>query len=131
MNHFCHKCGKKLEEAEKYCAECGTVVLVEKPAKNNFAKKNADEQWWLRLAKVIYVILYLPLLAVIPIVWSINALSCNYYGTSCSGSYMAAFWYSLLALVIYVVIVRLIKIAFLYIALGQKPKWEKEFTKAF
>jgi len=44
---------------------------------------------------------------------------------------MAAFWYSLLALAIYVVIARLIKIAFLYIALGQSPEWEKQFTKPF
>ena len=131
MNHFCHKCGKKLGETETYCAECGTAVVVEKPVSDTPNKKNADERWWLRLAKVIYVILYLPLLAVIPIVWSINAPSCNYYGTNCSGSYMAAFWYSLLALAIYVVVARLIKIAFLYIALGQKPEWEKEFTKIF
>lgn len=131
MNHFCHKCGKKLGEAEKYCAECGAVVVIEKPVKNTPTNKNTDEHWWLRLAKVIYVILYLPLLLIIPLVWSENAPYYSSYSQQYYGSYVEAFWYSLLTLVIYAVIVRFIKIAFLYIALGQKPEWRKEFTRIF
>ncbi len=131
MNRFCHKCGKKLEETEKYCPECGTAITIKKLTKNTSEKKNTEESWWLRLAKVIYIVLYLPLLAVIPITWSINAPSCNYTGTYCSGSYVSAFWYSLLVLAIYAVIVRLIKISFLYIAVGQSPEWGKELAKPF
>jgi ABC-type spermidine/putrescine transport system permease subunit II len=131
MNYFCHKCGKKLEEAEKYCSECGTVVIAENPTNNILTEKNRGEQWWLRLAKVIYVILYLPLLLIIPLVWSENTPYYSSYSQKYYGSYMEAFWYSLLTLIIYVVIVRLIKIAFLYIALGHKRKWGVEFTKFF
>jgi len=46
-------------------------------------------------------------------------------------TFVEAFWYSLLTLIIYVAIVRLIKIAFIYIVLGQKPEWEKEFARVF
>lgn len=134
MNHFCHKCGKKLEDTERYCAECGTSVVIEKPIKDTSAQKNVNEKWWFRFAKVVYIILYLPLLAVIPIVWSIN--SSEYVGYGINGSVYndtpaKAFLYSLLALAIYVVIARLIKITFLYITFGQKPEWQKEFSKPF
>jgi cytoskeletal protein RodZ len=68
----------------------------------------------------------LPLLIIIPVVWSENSYS--YYG---GGSEGEAFWYSLLTLVIYMAIARLIKIAVLYVALGRKPEWKKEFKKLF
>lgn len=130
MNHFCHKCGKKLDEEEKFCSECGTSVF-EEPTKIISHNEKADEKWWLRLAKVAYIILHLPLLLLIPLVWSENMPYYSSYSNQYYGSYAEAFWYSLLTLVIYIVIARLIKIAFIYIALGQKPKWGAEFTKFF
>lgn len=97
-------------------------------------KNTTNEKWWLRLSKVAYILLYIPLLAVIPTVWSEN--SSEYIGYSIDGRTYnntpgKAFLYSLLALVIYLVVVRLIKLAFLYITFGQKPEWKKEFTKPF
>jgi len=46
-------------------------------------------------------------------------------------TYGMAFWYSILALMIYVAIIRLIKVAVLYITIGRKPEWKKEFRKLF
>lgn len=132
MNLFCHKCGKKLAEDERYCSGCGTNVFQESSVNTDSPDRlNTDGRWWLRLAKVFYIVLYLPLLLVIPLVWSSNAPYYSSYSHQYYGSYTEAFWYSLLTLTIYVLIIRLIKIAFLYIAMGEKPKWQNEFTKFF
>lgn len=96
---------------------------------------NLDQKLWYRLSKVVYVILYGFLLIIISTVWDVNSSTYTGYSTAYGGiyedTYGKAFWYSLLALLIYIAIVRLIKITFLYIALGQKPQWKKEFKKLF
>ncbi len=127
-NMYCEHCGTKLEQGHKFCTKCGhsTVPVQTKTATAHQPALSLNDKWWHRLLKVLYVVSYLPLLVIIPVVWSENSYS--YYG---GGSEGEAFWYSLLTLVIYMVIARLIKIAVLYVALGRKPEWKKEFKKLF
>ena len=126
---FCENCGNKLKEGHKFCTKCGHSNVSE--AKEEKSPTLSDDKWWYRLAKVIYVLLYLPLLVVVPLVWSENVPRYNSYFEEYYGSYGEAFWYSVLTLVIYVVVVRLIKITFLYISFAKKPIWKKEFKKFF
>lgn len=125
---YCEHCGTKLEQGHKFCTKCGhsTVPVQTKTASAHQPALSLNDKWWHRLLKVLYVVTYLPLLVIIPVVWSENSYS--YYGGGSSGE---AFWYSLLTLVIYMAIARLIKIAVLYVALGRKPEWKKEFKKLF
>jgi hypothetical protein len=90
-----------------------------------------SEKWWFRLAKVFYIVLYFPLIITVWVVWSINSSSYDYASQTYTDTTGLAFWYSLIALVICLIIVRLIKITFLYIALGRKAEWKKEFRKIF
>lgn len=126
---FCENCGNKLKKGHKFCTQCGHSNNPD--IKNDKFIPLSDEKWWYRLVKVIYISLYFPLLIIIPIVWVENAPYYSSYSDRYYGSYGEAFWYSILTLIIYIVIIRLIKIIFLYIALAQKPKWKKEFKKFF
>ena len=126
---YCEHCGSKIQDGYKFCTKCGNSTT--KNSLKDFTtppKQTNNETWWVRLLKVLYIIIHLPLLLIIPLVWSENTESCYY---SCSGSTSQAFWYSLLTLVIYIVVVRLIKLAVMYIAMGRKPEWKKEFRKLF
>jgi|SRR3989344_1578380 len=121
---FCENCGNKLDTSHKFCTKCGHSNI---PAEKNITKQTEstlDDRWWHRLLKVLYIAAYLPLLIIIPVVWSENSYS--YYS---GDTYGEAFWYSLLTLIIWVVILRLIKIAVLYVAIGRKPEWKREFKK--
>lgn len=40
---FCYKCGKEINENQKYCAYCGCEIGSENDAKNTGNKKNLDE----------------------------------------------------------------------------------------
>jgi len=125
---YCEHCGHKLEQGHKFCTKCGLSTVPGQP-KTTSAQQPAlplNDKWWHRLLKVLYVVSYLPLLIIIPLVWSENSYS--YYDGDTTGD---AFWYSLLTLVIYMAIARLIKIAVLYVALGRKPEWKKEFKRLF
>ncbi len=90
----------------------------------------SSDKWWHRLLKVAYVFMCLQILWIVPVVWSTNSTDYSYYGgyTDTPG---AAFWYSVLAIAIFMVVTRLIKITVLYVALGRKPEWAKEFKKLF
>jgi hypothetical protein len=92
------------------------------------------KSWWHRLLKVLYVIAYLPLIGLVIGVWLSNTPYCTTYQYSsnyCRGSYGEAFWYSVLSLAIYIVILRLIKIAILFIAIGRKPLWKEQLKSFF
>lgn len=120
---FCKKCGNEIKTDDKFCAKCGTPAPT------------LNDKWWHRLLKVFYIIAYLPLLVIIPTVWSSNK-PYSYYSyysnqTISYGSYAEAFWYSLLTLAIYLIVLRLIKIVILYVAFGYKPEWKKQFKKLF
>lgn len=135
---FCTNCGNKIKEGEKFCTGCGNSISFKLEENNNHQIKiSNDEKWWHRLIKVLYLIAYLPLLGIIPLVWSENTPYCYtpsgrlFNEQICYGSYWESFWYSLLTLVIYVIILRLIKLAVVYVIFGQKPKWKKEFKKLY
>ena len=132
---FCENCGNKLQEGHRFCTKCGhangstvkNIPTIQQPVTKN-------EKWWHRLLKVVYVFVYLQILWIVPVVWSSNSSSYSgYYG----GTYHyvdtpgAAFWYSVLAIVIFVVVLRLIKLSVRYVALGEKPEWHKEIRKLF
>ncbi len=125
---YCEHCGNKLQEGYKFCTKCGhsTVPMQTKTAVVQQSTFSLNDKWWHRLLKVLYVVSYLPLLIIIPVVWSENSYS--YYSGNTTGE---AFWYSLLTLVIYMAIVRLVKIAVLYVAFGRKPEWKREFKRLF
>jgi hypothetical protein len=135
---FCKNCGKKILKNDIFCTECGYSIH---PSKVNVNTKilqtdsRLDQKWWLRLAKVIYIILYVLLLLICYFVWTINRpdsyydFSSNQYITT--RSYSPAIWCSLLTIAIGIVVLRLIKIIFFYIIFAQKPKWKKEFKKFF
>ena len=83
--------------------------------------------------KVVYIFLYIQILWVVPVVWSANSTDYDYYGgkyqyTDTTGE---AFWYSVLATGIFVVVLRLIKLTVLYVFLAKKPEWQNEFKKLF
>lgn len=132
---LCKTCGQKLNEAEKICTKCGASVAIGETTKTiSTAQEIVKGKWWFRLANVIYIILHLPLLVLIPIVWNDN--SSEYLGNTINGAiyndtFGEAFLYSLITLVIYLFVARLVKITFLYIAFGQKPVLRKEFRKFF
>jgi DNA-directed RNA polymerase subunit RPC12/RpoP len=132
---FCEKCGNKINESDRFCDKCGSDVLFkEKGIESKNEKSNYEYKWWFRLAKVIYIFFYLLLIPILALVWSANSSTIsnyNYYTKSydytntVGNAGFASFW----TLIIYVVILRLIKISFLYIFFGQKPQWKKEFKK--
>jgi hypothetical protein len=131
---FCEKCGNKLKENHKFCTGCGHSNIDKqesKPAIVNIL----EQKWWFRFSKVLYIFLYGLLLLIIPLVWSENSSTYTGYSTTYGGryedTYGKAFWYSLLTLLVYIAIMKLIKITFLYIAFGQKPQWKREFKKLF
>ncbi|MHB1118090.1 MAG: zinc ribbon domain-containing protein [Minisyncoccota bacterium] len=135
-NMYCEHCGNKLEQGHKFCTKCGhsSVPAQTQTAAAQQPGLSLGDKWWHRLLKVLYVIAYLPLLGIVPAVWMSNAESCynsSYSGYTCYGSDGEAFWYSLLTLVIYMVVLRLIKVSVLYIAFGQRPQWKREFKKLF
>ena len=129
---FCENCGNKIQEGHKFCTKCGLSSAVDSfPVKSSRAAVIADVKWWHRLLKVGYIISYIPLILIVIAVWSANSSDYNYYTRTYTDTSGAAFLWSCLAIAIYVVVIRLIKLAVLYVAFGQKPEWHKEFRKFF
>lgn len=126
---YCENCGNKINSSDRFCTKCGHSQIDQTVAAKPSQHTNLNDKWWYRLLLVIYVSVHLPLLAIIPLVWNENLPYC--YSYSCHGSYGEAFWYSLLTLAIYIGVLRLIKIAIMYIAFSEKPKWKKEFKKLY
>ena len=124
-----------MDSTHKFCTKCGHSNGTQenkRPAMQHSAAISNDK-WWQRLLKVAYVFLCLQILWIVPVVWSSNSTDYDYYGgqyhyTDTPG---AAFWYSILAIAIFIVVTRLIKITVLYVAMGRKPEWQREFKKLF
>ncbi len=123
---YCENCGNKNDDLHKFCTKCGQPIAPAMSAGKPVIEPDLDQKWWHRLLKVAYIFLYLQILWIVPVVWSTN--SSSYAGVD---TYGEAFWNSLLAIVIFMVVIRLIKFTVLYIALAQKPQWKKEFKKFF
>jgi uncharacterized membrane protein len=132
---YCENCGNKIQEGYIFCTKCGNKT--DHNSNMNLSEKTpiiSNDRWWKRLLKVLYVFLYLQVLWIIPAVWIENKSSyVGYYlgQSQYEDTYGQAFWYALLTLVIFVVITRLIKITVLYVAMGVKPNWKKEFRKIY
>jgi uncharacterized membrane protein YvbJ len=127
---FCDNCGNKIQQGHKFCMTCGQTVSCRSVGETS-ANHVHDQKWWFRLVKVLYIVFYIPLPFVIWGVWAANSETYNYYTRKYTSTVANAFWYSLLTLIIYVVVLRLLKITFLYIAFGQRVYWHKEFKKIF
>lgn len=121
---FCEECGNRYGEGENFCIKCGNSLngTTDLVSKKRDTKHN--ERWWHRLANVVYVVAHLPLLLVVPLVWSENARYYSSYSEEYRGSDGEALWYCILTIVIWVVVLRLIKIAVRYVASGVKPQFK-------
>lgn len=136
---YCENCGNKIENKDKFCMRCGHSIInedaIETTAKQKENVVPNNESRWHRLFKVAYIFLYVFLLIIIPGVWSENSSSYTYSYIFSRGTYEntygKAFWYSLLTLIIYLAVIRIIKIIFLYIVYGIKPEWKKEFKRFY
>ncbi len=133
---YCHKCGNEIKKGDKFCDKCGESVAGEEKVsrETRHGALVTNDKWWQRLLKVVYIFLWLQILWIIPAVWSVNSSEyVGYYGGEYKyqDTYGAAFWYSILAIIIFVIVIRLVKITVLYIALGQKPEWKKQFKRLF
>ena len=133
---FCENCGNKIDNSHKFCTKCGNSTTVE--VKNDSAMQQKpvllNDKWWQRFLKVIYIFLCLQIFWIVPVVWISNdsRYTGYYLGQSqYEDTYGLAFWYSLLAIAIFLVITRLIKITVLYVAMGRKPEWKREFKKLY
>ena len=130
---FCEQCGNKIESSHKFCTKCGRSKVGE--VGDNEAGQPvlsvSKDGWWQRLLKVAYILLYIPLLFIIPLAWSLNSSSYDYYTNTRTDTAGSAFVYSAITLIIYMAVVRLIKIEVLYVAMGQRPDWGVEFKKYF
>lgn len=139
-NMYCTNCGNKIEEYSKFCTNCGNSSVEFnneiKPEVNHISvvqQVASDEKWWFRLLKVIYIFICLQILWIVPLVWSVNSTEyvSGYYGGYYKDTPDTAFWYSVLAILIYMSLTRLLKIAVLYVSIGKKPQWGKEFKKFY
>lgn len=123
---FCENCGNKIQDGCKFCTTCGNPINFAEIKIAKQSEQSLNDMWWHRLLKILYIFFHLPLLIIIPLVWDENSYS--NYGSSSSGE---ALWYSVLTLVIYLAILRLIKLSVVYVVFGRKPKWKREFKKFF
>lgn len=129
---FCENCGKEMQNGDKFCTKCGNPALVpDKPCGTKLSAKLSEERWWYRLLKVFYVFVYIPLPFLLWLVWADSSTSYDYYSQITTQTQGEAFWYSLLTLLIYLSIVRLVKIAVLYVAIAQKPRWGIELKRLY
>ncbi len=138
---FCTNCGNKIEESDKFCTECGNLskkdeelITVKATQTKMTTAILSEEKWWQRLLRVGYIFLCLQILWIVPAVWNLNTYSYNghYYGQdNFEATPDKAFWYSILAILIFMVTTRLLKITVLYIAVGKKPNWASEFKKLY
>lgn len=129
---YCENCGNQLQESDKFCTKCGTVIHYNQQHKEILENRvSLSDKLWYRFLKVVYIILYAFVLLILPIVWSASSSYYDYRSSSTVDTSGTAFWYCILAFIIYVAIIRLIKIAVLYIAIGYKPVWKEEFKKLY
>lgn len=95
----------------------------------NNVNQNLEEKWWFRIAKVVYIFLYL-FLAVGVIASGVD----NFYSYDTdikSNVYTPGYALAnvLVVIVVGLVLIKVIKITFFYIFLAQKPSWKKEIRK--
>ena len=92
---------------------------------------NLEQKWWFRIAKVLYIVLYIFFVAVV-----VGAGIENFYGYSTDGNEIiytpgSAFLNVLVSIIIGFFVIKSIKMTFFYIFLAQKPHWKKELSRIF
>ncbi|HBD24526.1 MAG: hypothetical protein A2566_03770 [Candidatus Zambryskibacteria bacterium RIFOXYD1_FULL_40_13] len=105
----CEKCGNPIKDEDRFCTYCGEPVskVNQETQQRNL---NLDEKWWTRFSKVLNITLYIPLLIIIYIVWSLNSTTLvgSLFGEyEYKNTYGKAFWYSFIVVLIYVAIMRI------------------------
>jgi ABC-type Fe3+ transport system permease subunit len=138
---FCTNCGNKIEESDKFCTKCGNLstkgqeqIITKAAPTRTTSPILSEDKWWQRLLKVGYIFLCLQILWIVPVVWSVNSstyVGYSYGQSSYKDTPDEAFWYSVLAILIFMVATRLLKITVLYVAMGKKPNWTSEFKKLY
>lgn len=92
-------------------------------------KNNLEQKWWFRVAKVVYIFLYL-LLVIGLIAGGID----NFYSYG-DGTITYTPWFAvanvLIGGIIGLAMIKVVKIIFFYIFLAQKPHWKRELTNIF
>ena len=122
---FCTNCGNKMDSDSNHCTNCGVSVVRTETVVSNYSEQKVvtNGKWWHRLGVVIYIFFNLLLIPVVFTVWdesSTTYVSNGTYGYHYEDSYGLAFWYSLLTIVVWLLVLRLIKSALQYIVLGKK-----------
>ena len=131
---YCHKCGNNMKMHDQFCDRCGQPAVTSSEERSETDTSTSSDKWWQRLAKVVYIFLWLQILWIVPTVWMANNDKYEgYYGgqfhyTNTDGK---AFWYSVLSVVLFLISIRLLKITLQYIFLGKKPLWRKQFKQLF
>lgn len=137
---FCTNCGSKIELSDKFCTKCGNLSTKERGDVVNVIPTRtaspvfSEDKWWQRLLKVGYIFLCLQILWIVPVVWEANSstyVGYSYGQSSYKDTPEEAFWYSVLAVLIFMTVTRLLKITVLYVAMGKKPNWAREFKKLY
>lgn len=131
---FCSYCGQSQPDNHAFCTKCGKQILKhESPRSIEF---DSIKNLGLRISKVIYILLYLPLPLILWAVWTSTYYTYSYIsiyddvGTKVE-SPEKALLYTACTLLIYLILVRLIKLAFLYIFFGYKINWRNEVKKIY
>lgn len=131
---FCKKCGTKNEDSYKFCVNCGNPIdSLDNLPSIKTVKSNYEKYWWYRLLKVVYIFFYLQIIWIAMAVWGINSSRyvSNYPNSYYEDTYAEASWYSILSVVLFIVVIKLIKISILYIISAQKPEWKKELKRLY
>ena len=133
---FCLNCGKKISEKDGFCTGCGEKIQNATTTIKQRGQEDLEHKTWYRFLKVIYVVLYLPLPFLLWLVYENTGKEWVYStGRLYSGYYVhhpeEAIIPILITLLVYLIIARLVKIAFLYIFTGSKPQWKREFKRLF
>jgi len=101
-------------------------------------KNKLENKIWYRLLKILYFFSYCLVPVIVSIVWDNNAP--HEYGsfkhetvwfTHTLGYYMQSTLLIFLTIIISIIVIRLMKVIILYIIIGQRPEWKKEFKKLF
>jgi hypothetical protein len=129
IDMFCERCGNKLNKGDLFCIECGqrrTVDETRIPTTNKLEGK-----WWFRLLKVAYIGAYLLLVPALLFTWTENSTRYDYALREYVSTPGAAFWASFTILLIYIAIMKTLRISFFYVALGDRAKWKREIIKFY
>lgn len=91
---------------------------------------NTKNPWWYRLLKILYILACIFSFLLFAYVWLQNAPIFCLLG-SCPGSYADAFLFGFEITLVYIVVIRLIKLSVVYVVEARKPEWRREFKRLF